>query len=458
MKLDLTPVRSSYVAPTFGGDDRLPVDPALRQRMRRPMIAGGLVIAVLVLGLGLWASLTSIAGGITAQGEVRVESNKKTLKHQQSGTVRQILVREGQHVRAGQPMIIYDDTEARATYDVLQNQYDSLASQAARFTAEATGRAAPEFAPDLLSRMSDPRVAGMIRDQQFLFTTRAQLFQSQNSVLTQRLDQLQSQIEGQQTQVKSVDEQIKLTKDEMSGYQELYDKGFAPKPLILRYQRSIADLDGRRGSLLSEISRLHQQQGETRMQMAAGRDTRESQAAEGLRDTQAKIADTMPRLTAARETLAETVVRAPVDGFVFNLTQFTVGGVTSPGEVLMEVVPADAPIIVSAMVTPQDIDKVHVGMDAKVRFTGLNQRWHAPMSAKVIMVSPDKVVSERTNTPPYYRADLRIDPKELTKLKKNTQISPGMPAQTMIVSGQKTIMGSLISPITDTVHDALHDQ
>lgn len=457
MKLDLTPVRSSYIAPTFGGDDRLPIDPALRHRMRRPMLAGAAVIGVLVLGLGVWASLTTIAGGITAQGEVRVESNKKTLRHQQSGTIRQILVQEGQHVRAGQPMILYDDTEARASYDVLQNQYDSLATQAARFTAEATGRAAPEFAPDLLSRMSDPRVAGMIRDQQFLFTTRLQLYQSQNAVLTQRLDQIQSQIEGQQTQVKSVDEQIKLTQDEMGGYQELYDKGFAPKPLILRYQRSVADLSGRKGSLLSDIARLRQQLGETRMQMAAGRDTRESQAAEGLRDTQAKIADTMPRLTAARETLAETVVRSPVDGFAFNLTQFTVGGVTTPGEVLVEVVPANAPIMVTVMVPPQDIDKVHVGMDSKVRLTGLNQRWHSPMAAKVVMVSPDKTVNERAGTS-YYRADLRIDPKELTKLKKNAQVTPGMPAQAMIVSGEKTIMGSLISPITDTVHDALHDQ
>jgi HlyD family type I secretion membrane fusion protein len=457
MKLDLTPVRSSYVAPTFGGDDRLPIDPALRRRMRRPMVSGAAVIAVLVVGLTVWASVTPLSTGITAQGEVRVESNKKTLRHQQSGTVRQILVQEGQRVRAGQPMMLYDDTEARATYDVLQNQYDSLAAQAARFTAEATGKATLDFAPDLLNRMSDPRVAGMIRDQQFLFTTRLQLFQSQNSVLTQRLDQIGSQIEGQQTQVKSVDEQIRLTKDEMGGYQELYDKGFAPKPLILRYQRSVADLDGRKGSLLSDIARLRQQLGETRMQMAAARDTRESQAAEGLRDTQAKIADTMPRLTAARETLVETVIRAPVDGYVFNQTQFTVGGVTSPGEVLMEVVPANAPIIVSAMVTPQDIDKVHVGMDAKVRLTGLNQRWHSPMAAKVVMVSPDKTVNEKAGTS-YYRADLRIDPKELTKLKKNTQITPGMPAQTQIVSGQKTVMGSLISPITDTVRDALHDQ
>lgn len=457
MKLDLTPVRSSYVAPTFGGDDRLPIDPALQRRMRHPMIVGAAIIALLVVGLGLWASLSPLSIGITAQGEVRVESNRKTLKAKSSGTVRQILVQEGQLVRAGQPLILFNDVEARAAYDVMQNQFDSLEAQAARLTAEATGKATPDFAPELLARMSDPRVGGMIRDQQFLFTTREQLFQSQNSVLNQRLDQAQSQIQGQQQQVASVDEQIKLTQDEMAGYQELYDKGFAPKPLILRYQRSIADLAGRRGSLLSDIARLHQQMGETRMQIAANRDTRESQAAEGLRDTQSKLADTTPRLTAAREALTQTVVRAPVDGYVFNLTQFTVGGVAGAGETLLDVVPSNAPIIVSTMITPQDIDKIHVGMDAQVRFTGLNQRWSSPMHAKVIMVSADKILNEKAGTS-FYRADLRVDPKELTKLKKNSQITPGMPASVQMVSGKRTVMGSLISPITDTLRGALHDQ
>src|SRR6185312_5204873 len=183
MKLDLTPVRSSYVAPTFGGDDRLPVDPALQRRMRRPMVVGAVIIAVLVVGLGLWASLSPLSTGITAPGEVRVESNVKTVKERQGGTVRKILVQEGQHVRAGQPMILFDDVEPRASYDVLQNQYDSLESAAARLTAEATGKTTVDFPPDLMARMSDPRVAGMIRDQQFLFTTREQLFQSQSSVL-----------------------------------------------------------------------------------------------------------------------------------------------------------------------------------------------------------------------------------------------------------------------------------
>ncbi|MGZ3375637.1 MAG: HlyD family type I secretion periplasmic adaptor subunit [Phenylobacterium sp.] len=461
MKLDLTPIRSSYVAPTFG-DDRLPIDPALQKRLRRPILIGAAVIGVLVIGLGTWASFSPLATGVSAQGEVRVEANKKTVRHKESGTIRQILVHEGQLVRAGQPLILYNDVEARAAYDVLQNQYDSEEAQVARFSAEASGRASPEFPPDLTARMSDPRVAGMIRDQQVLFTTRAQLFASQNSVLQQRLDQIQSQIEGQEIQVKSTDEQIKYAQQELDGYQTLYDKGFAPLPMILHAKRSIADLVAHKGSLQSDVARLHQQMGETRMQIAANRDTRESQAAEGLRDAQSRLTDAAPRLSAAKESLDQTVVRAPVDGYVFSLTQFTVGGVTGAGEVLMDVVPANAPIIVSAQIPPQNINKVHVGMEAQVRLTGLNQRWHGPMKGTVVMVSADKIVAEKSGAAgpgvSFYRADVRVDPKELIKLKKDTQITPGMPASVQLVSGKRTVMGSLISPITDTLRGALSDQ
>src|SRR3569623_279012 len=125
MKLDLTPVRSSYVVPPFGGDDLVPIDPALQQRIRRPMIVGATIIGVLELGLGLWASRTPLATGFTAPGEVRVESNLKTVRYRQGGTVRQILVREGQHVRAGQPMILFDDVEPRSSNDVMQHQVDA---------------------------------------------------------------------------------------------------------------------------------------------------------------------------------------------------------------------------------------------------------------------------------------------------------------------------------------------
>jgi len=458
MKLDLGPVRQrGYVAPTFGGEPSEPIHPSLQARMRRPMIIGAWIIGVLVIGLGLWAALTPLASGISAPGEVAVDFNIKTLRHREGGTVNQILVREGQQVRAGQPLMTFRDTDARASVDVLQNQADILMSQAARASAEAVGKPTLEFPPQLTSRMSDPRVASLVRDQQFLFTTREQLYQSQNSVLTQRLEQIQNQIQGAQAQVASVNDQADLTDQEMSGYKTLYAKGYAPKQLILRYERSMAELVGRRGSLVAEIARLKQQQGETRMQMVSMSNQRHSQAAEELRDAQGKLADVLPRLTAANSTLAGTVVRAPVDGYVFNLTQYTPGGAAAPGEVLMQVVPSNAPLFVQAMIKPQDIESVHVGQHARVRILAFDPRWHSPMDAKVVMVSPAKITNEKTGAA-FYRADVRIEPKELTKLKTGERVTPGMPASVTMVTGKRTLLGFLISPITDTLEHAFREQ
>jgi HlyD family type I secretion membrane fusion protein len=457
MKLDLGPVRQSYVTPTFGGDDNAPMAPELEQRLRRPMVVGAGVIGAFVVGLGLWASISQLSTGITAPAEVRADAMRKTMRHRESGVVKQILVREGQYVRAGQPLLLFNDVEARAAVDVLQNQYDTLMAQNARFTAEATGKTLLEFPPELNARMADPAVATLIRDQQFLFTTRAQLFQSQSAVLGQRIEQQQTQIQGSQAQVDSINEQTRLTVEELDGYRKLNEQGFAPKTLILRYERSLAELGGRKGQLLSDIARLKQQMGETRLQLASLRDERQSQSAEGLRDSQSKLADVIPRLTSARQTLDQTIVRSPVNGYVFNLTQFTPGGVVGAGETMMDVVPSGIPLTVTAMIKPEDVDEVHEGMKAKVKLTGLNQRFSDSLNATVAVVSADRMSNEKSGAA-FYRVDLRIVPGEVKKLKKGVQMTPGMPAQALIVTGKRSVMSFLISPITDTLEDAFREQ
>ena len=457
MKLELGPVRGSYVAPTFGADDKTPLDPRLEQRMRRPMVVGAAIIGTMVIGLGLWASLTPLASGITAPGQVTVESNRKTMRSKETRTVRQILVKEGDLVRSGQPLIMFDDTDAKAAVRILQNQADTLMSTVARTSAEALNRPSVEFPADMTSRISDPEVAGMIRDQQFLFTSRLQLFQSQSQVLQQRLDQIQNQIAGDDAQLASAEEQRKLTVDEMSGYQTLYEKGYAPRQLILRYQRQVADLNGRKGSLQADIARLRQQMGETRMQLAALRDQRQSQAAEQLRDQQSKLEEVLPKLVAAKEALNGTVVRAPVDGYVFNLTQFTQGGVAGAGETLVDIVPSNSPLMVTVMIKPEDIDQVHAGMDARIRLVGPNPRWNNPIPAKVAVVSADRITDQKTGAG-FYRAEVRIDPKDLKDLEKKVKVTPGMTASAMIVTGSRTIMGFLIQPISDTLSHAFREQ
>ncbi|MDP3384041.1 MAG: HlyD family type I secretion periplasmic adaptor subunit, partial [Phenylobacterium sp.] len=349
MKFDLEPIKR-ILGPVRPLDPRFDVseagpDRTLDKRMWRPILIGCVVVGVFVFGMLIWAAFAQISSATSAPAEVRVEASRKTLRHREGGVVSEILVREGQRVAAGAPLLRFDSVQADAAVDVLQNQYDAVLAQSARFTAESVGARTLVLPPELTNRMADPRVAGLIRDQQLLFNSRLQFFLSQEGVLGQRIDQLATQMVGVQAQLDSIDEQLALTREELAGYQTLYEKGYAPKTLILRYERSLSELGGRRGALTSELNRLRQAQGEARMQLTTLRNQRISEAAEGLRQMQNQLSDVGPRLTAAQQVLARTTVASPVDGYVLNLTQFTVGGVVTPGEQLLDVVPADAPLI-----------------------------------------------------------------------------------------------------------------
>jgi HlyD family type I secretion membrane fusion protein len=150
-------------------------------------------------------------------------------------------------------------------------------------------------------------------------------------------------------------------------------------------------------------------------------------------------------------------VRSPVDGYVFNLTQFTPGGIAGGGENLMDIVPSNSPLMVTAMIKPEDIDQVHVGMPAQVRLVGPNPRWNSPLPATVVVVSADRITNKE-NGSSFFRVDLRIDPKDLKDVEKNVKVVPGMTASAMIVTGNRTLMGFLIQPIMDTVHHAFREQ
>lgn len=456
MKLDFNAPRP-YETPSFGDKDLVPLDGTMDRRIKRPIVVGSIVVGVFVVGLTLFAAIARIDSAVVAPGTVRVEDNRKTIRHREGGTVRAILVREGERVKQNQVLLTFDEVQPKSTTDVLQNQYDALLAQTARFQSEATDQSIVTFAPELTARAAtDPRVAGIIRDQEFLFSTRHAFFESQGAVLNQKLQQLETQIGGVQAQVDAVKESDALTREELAGYQTLYEKGYAPKTLILRYKRTLADLTGRRGQLIAEITRLREQIGETRLQITTLREQRISQAAEGLRQMQTGLAEVTPKLTAARQTLNAATVRSPADGYVLDLTQFTVGGIVAPGERLMSVVPADAPLIVTARIRPQDIDSVHDGMQARVRLSAFNARTAPPVDAEVLTVSADQLVDEKTGVG-YFRADLRIPPAELAKLPKGSKLTPGMPAEAMIVTGRRSILSYIVSPITDTIRDALRE-
>ncbi|MCL6508989.1 MAG: HlyD family type I secretion periplasmic adaptor subunit, partial [Bryobacteraceae bacterium] len=349
--------------PAIGGPIDTPLSESARASMRAPIILGGIIIAVFVVGFGVWAALAPIWGAVTAPGVVRVEANRKTLKSRDGGIVRQINVREGDAVVPGQLLLKFDDTLARAQVSVLENQFDNLSMQSARLQAESLRR--PLIVPaELIRRRADPRIAEIIQNETLIYESRKAAIEGQGAILNQRFDQLQTGRAGLQIQTDSLDQQIELMKEELAGYQTLYEKGYAPKTLILRLQRQLSEAQGRRGALMAEITKNQQQAGETRLQLASLYEQRASEVATNLREAEGRISDLGPRLDAARDALAQSEVRSPAAGYVLNLSQFTLGGVAMSGEPLMDVVPSNTPLVISAQVRTSDIDQVHPGMTA----------------------------------------------------------------------------------------------
>lgn len=442
--------------PVFGAPPTaLPA--SARARISGPMRAGIAIVVVGILGLGVWASVAPLWSAVIAPGVVRVEANRQELKSREGGVVRAIHVRNGDSVRAGQLLMQFDDTVARAQVSVLTNQHDNILMQFARFQAEVRGQSTLVPPAELAGRRDDPAVAAIISNETLVFSSRLLAIQGQAAILNQRIDQLQTARSGLNVQVQSIDDQVALIQQELDGYQTLYEKGFAPRTLILRYQRQLAEIAGRRGALAADIQRNQQQGGETRLQLAQLYEQRNSEAATGLRDAEARLADIAPRLDAARLALAETRVTAPADGYVLNQTQFTVGGVARPGETLLDVVPSDAPLLISTRVRPTDIDEVRVGMQAQVTLSAFSTTRVPKLHAEVVTVSADALTDAQSGAS-YFVADLRIPPEELRRLPDGARITPGMQAQAMIRTGRRTIMSYLLGPIGEIRENALREQ
>lgn len=456
---------------SFGRSEPAPVDegfhfdPAehaasgeiVRLRLRRPIVVGSVVIAFLFFGLLIWAALAPVAGAVVAPGTFRVENNTKTLRHREGGTIRRILVREGERVRRGQVLMRFDPIQSEASVSVYQSAYDSALANAARFQAEAAGGGDVAFPPELLARRSDPLVAALIASQRTLFQTRMMLYRSQATVLSEQAAQLGTQIQGLQAQAASADAQSGLVKDELDGVAELERQGYAPRSRLLALQRNAAGIKGQRGSITAEISRARQAIGEIRLQIAQLADKRQTEAAEGLRMAQEKLTDAGPKLRATQSSLGETVIRAPVDGYVFNLTQFTEGGVAGPGEQLLQIVPANVPLLITARVPPNEISDVRVGLPARVTLTAYNSRTTPQVDGEVVLVGADAQTDEATKAP-FFVAQIRVEPHSLAEAGSNVHLTPGMPALVSIVTGKRSVLDYILSPITDSLRVAMRER
>ncbi len=435
----------------------------IRLRLRRPMMMGLFVVLFLVFGLLLWAFVSPIKGAVIAPAQVQVEGNTKVIKHREGGVIRQIYVREGQFVRAGQVLLQLDPLQAQAGVDVWQAQYQTALADIARLQSQQAGSLEIQFPQELIARQSDPQVGALLAGERALHLSTMMLYSSQVSALKTQAQQLGTQIQGLRAQMASVDMQSGSIADELSGVRELNRLGYAPKTRVNALDRSAAQLKGQKGSTLADIARAQQAIGGIQIQLAQLEAKRQGDAATGIRQAQDKLAEAAPKLRANTQALFQTAVRAPVDGYVFNLTQFTEGGVAGPGERLVDIVPTGSPLVLNAKVKPNDIAEVHVGMPARVTLTAFNPRTTPPIDGVVTVVSADATTEDPTmpgiqGREPYYAVQIKVDPAQIARIGHGVRMTPGMQASVSIITGSRTIMDYLLGPMTDAMHTALREK
>lgn len=432
-------------------------DPITSPKSRRstlPMVVGFTALALLVGGLGAWATTTRLAGAVVASGTIEVQSNRQVIQHQEGGIVGAILATDGQHVEAGELVLSFDDTLLRLELAIIDGQLTELSARKARLVAERDGADDVTFDAQLTEASNDdPELAEQLTGQRNLFTARLHTTEQQIDQLGEQIQQHNAVITGVEAQLDALRKQLQLIEGELEDQTTLLSKGLTQNSRVSALQREQASLSGQIGELVASIAQTKGQIASIKIEILRLRTTRREEAITTLRDQQFQQIELIERKLALSERLDRLNVRSPVSGVIYGSQVFTERAVIQPGAPIMYVIPQDQPLVIAARIEPIHIDQVFRGQPAGLRFSAFEQRTTPELSGNVIEVSADALTDEATGQP-YYRVEVRPKEEELTKLGNNTLL-PGMPVELFIKTDERTPLSYLTKPLTDYFNRAM---
>lgn len=413
---------------------------------RGPILAGGAVILVLAGGFGSWAALAPLARGAVAAGQVVAEGHRKQVQHLEGGIVAEILVRDGDGVAVGQPLLRLDGTQAEARMTAALAARDALDARIARLEAELAGRDAPDFAAILPERRTIPATARLLTAEAELFDTRRRALDAELSLIEQKRLGESGRIRGLEAQAAAGRVQLALTRDELADQRQLLEKGFARRPRVLDLERREAELVGRDGALVADMAQSRIRMAEAGIEAIRKRQGFLESVLDELRTAQDKRSALDKEIKAVADILAHLEIRATETGAVHELKVRTVGGVVAPGDTLLEIVPEGGALTLEARVSPADIEHVTMGAAAEVRFTSLSPRSTPTLFGAVVTVSPD-TVTDKASGQSYFQVRVRVPEDERRRL-GGVALHPGMPVDVVLLAGERTMLEYVLEPLS----------
>ncbi|SCW70628.1 HlyD family type I secretion periplasmic adaptor subunit [Ancylobacter rudongensis] len=424
--------------------------------LRRLTLLGGAAVLLFAGTVGVWAVASTLTGAVVASGQFVVDGNVKKVQHATGGIVGALNVREGDRVEEGAVLIRLDDTITRANLQLVTQQLDEFAARRGRLLAERDGLAVIAVAPELAARGGELDIAALIASEQNQFAARRVARAGRQAQLARRIAQLEDEIAGLRAQQAARDRQAALIAEELAGVRQLYAKNLVALSRKAALEREAAELDGESGRLIAAVAQAEGRIAETRLQVIEIDDVLREEVMKELGEIQSKAAELTERRIAAEDQLKRVDIRAPSAGFVHQLAVHTVGGVITPAEPAMLIVPAREALQVEARVNPPDIDQIAPGQPAQIRIHAFNQRTTPQLAGTVARISADTSRDPQSGAV-FYTLRVAIPAEELARLAPQA-LSPGMQAEVFVQTQDRTPLHYLVKPLQDQIARAFRER
>lgn len=428
----------------------------MQRSMRRHLIAGAGAVVLLVGGVGGWAATTEFAGAVVAPGQLVVESDVKKVQHPTGGVVSELRVRDGDHVAAGDILLRLDDTETRANLAIVTKALDELSARRARGEAESDGLEEIAFPADLLVRRDNPDVAHAVDGERRLFNIRRAARTGEKAQLGEQINQINHQIRGMQEQIDAKAKEIDWNDQELTRIRNLWGKQLIPFAQVSALEQAAARLIGERGELTASVALAKGRIAEIELKILQVDEDLRTDVGRVLAEIRGTVSELVEKEVAARDQLRRMHLRAPQNGIVHQLDVHTLGAVIRAGDTVMVIVPDSDTPTVEARIRPQDIDQLHVGQPATLRFTASNQRTTPELNGRVSLVSADVSLDQKTGGT-YYTIRIIVPEVEIGRL-GGLKLVPGMPIEAFVQTTPRTVLSYLVRPLLDQIERSFRER
>jgi len=422
---------------------------------RQIIMAGLIVVAVFFGAGGLWATVAEITGAVIAQGEVRVDTERKTVQHLEGGIVREILVRNGDQVTQGQSLVILDETRVAAAVEQLQLQMVALSLAEARMIAERDNRSAPGW-PERPSEVSEEDFAELLASEKKVLLSRRYSVNSQIGLLKKQMEQMDEQIAGLTVRIYAEEQIILALQEEADAKEALLAENYIDKTAVLSLRRALAEHIGLKGQLHGSIAEVRGRIAEYELRIEAIKVEVREEVTAGLSKVQQQQFDLAQQLEPRLDARKRLAVVAPVSGEVVALSVHSIGGVISPGQPLLDIVPTDNPLIVESQIMVKDITNVSKGQLADVQLLAFKQRTTPKIEGRVVYISADRLLQKTSyGEMPSYIVHIELNKQQLKE--NELYLTAGMPASVFIRTDPRTVLDYLLEPIMANMDRALRE-